>query len=247
MIQIQPEYKKGEEYLAFALSEGFSFEVLELSVFPVRSPEAFKWYKKTGLVSSIHGAFIDMNPVSNDIAIAEASRKRYEESCKTAIALGAKNVVFHSTCFPFLRGVYLEKWADKSAEYHIGLAEKYGLGIYIENSFDVDPTPLLELMKSADDKRVRVCLDIGHANFSRVPVEKWFDELGEYTGYVHLSDNVGKFDEHIPLGTGNIDLAKVSKLCKGLGKDIPMTLEVGSLDCIKKSVEFMKENHLFGM
>ena len=247
MMQIQPEYCKCEEYLSFALEKGLEFEVLELSMFPRNGEEIKEWYKNTGLVKSLHGAFIDMNPVSNDEAIASVSRERYEESCKIAVLLGAENVVFHSTCYPFLRGKYLESWAQKSAEYHISLAEKYGLNIFIENSFDVDTTPLAELMKRANDRRVRVCLDIGHANYSRVPVEQWFYDLGEYIGYLHLSDNVGCFDEHMALGTGTIDFFRVSELCKSLEKNTPMTLEVGGINSIKKSVEFMQNNRLFGM
>ena len=245
MIQIQPEYKIGSEYLSLAEREGLEFEVLELSMPGVDRSAALQWYKNCGKVRSFHGAFVDMNPVSNDELIAAASKARHDESCATALEIGAENVVFHSSCFPFLRGKYLDVWAGKSAEYYVGLAEKYNVNILIENSFDIDTTPLYELMKRINDRRVGVCLDIGHANYSRSSLDEWVNALGENIRYAHLSDNEGLFDNHMSLGIGTVDVLRASELLSPLG-DIPMTLEVGGMENIKKSIDFIKENHLFG-
>ena len=244
--QIQPEYSRRADYIALAKAEGLAFEALELSMPGANDIAATtEWYKKSGLTRSYHGAFVDMNPVSNDDYIREASQKRFAESCMKAIEVGAENIVFHSSCFPFLRGSYIEKWADDSAAYFIALSERFGLNVFVENSFDVDTTPLKMLTERACGK-IKACLDIGHANLSRDPLEKWFDDLGDNVGYLHISDNMGYFDEHMALGDGTVDIKKASDMCAYLG-NVTATFEVGGIDNIKRSVNYLKENHFFGM
>lgn len=246
MLQIQPMYNKYSDYEALAESQGLLFEALELS-FDNVSEEKSEWYRTCGKVSSLHGAFIDVNPGSGDGAIRELSERRYDESCRKAIECGAKNVVFHSTCFPFLRGAYLEAWADKCAGFYNRLAEKYsGLDLFVENSADIDPDPIFEMMKRINAKNVKVCLDLGHINYSSAPVEKWFEKLGEKTGYLHLSDNMGIYDDHLPLGCGTVDWKKDFALCSFLPENIPVTLEVGGIDGIKSSLDFLSSNGFCG-
>ena len=246
MIQIQPEIVKGEDYLALAENMGLLFEILDFSMGVPATKDAVRWYKDTGKVRSFHGVFIDLNPVSNDRDIAEISKTKYNESCRIAKKTGAENIVFHSTCYPNLRGGYLDVWAGRTAEFMTELSELYGINVYVENSFDVDPEPLRALMSRIRTKNIGVCLDIGHVNLSRRPVDAWFDALGDNVKYLHLSDNFGNHDGHITLGSGTAEVKRTSELCRFLG-DVPMTLEVGGIDSIVASLRYIKENSLFGM
>lgn len=252
MFQIQPQERDWEKWSALALREGFCYEVLELSVPPMAaSDDGFErrceWYRASGRVRSLHGAFIDVNPASGDPAFRTLSRRRSAESCELAVRLGAKNVVLHSSCFPFLRGAYLDHWADECAAFYQSLAQTYALGIFIENSMDVDPTPLAQLMRRVSDGRVGVCLDFGHANYSRAPLSAWLDALGERVGYLHLSDNAGAFDDHLPLGEGTVDWKAADAFWRGLRRDVPVTFEVGGIEGVERSLAFLKERRYFGM
>lgn len=243
MLQIQPLYSDCFNYEVLAKKRGLFFEALELS-FDNISDEKYNWYKDSIYTKSFHGSFIDVNPGSGDSGIREYSKKKYEESCTKALDCGAENVVFHSTCFPFLRGSYIEMWADKCAEFYCYLAEKYSnLNIFIENSIDINPEPIKKLIDLVNCKNVSVCLDIGHINYSSASIEEWFDALGDRTGYLHLSDNMGIYDDHLPIGDGTVDWNKACSLIKYLPSDIPVTLEVGTVNNIEKSLHFMEENH----
>ena len=206
-FQLQPSYARKEEWLKLAKEEGFTFEVTELS-FPLQDEnkraEMEKWYKECGLVTNIHGVFVDINPASNEPDIAKISERLSEGSCRMAAEMGAGGVIFHGQAFPYLRGGYIEQWAEKSAVFYKRLADKYGVKIYIENSSDLDPGPMLLLMKKCSDPRVRVCLDVGHANYSRAPLQTWILDLYDYIDYIHLSDNFGAFDDHLPIGVGSV-------------------------------------------
>lgn len=251
ILQIQPQYVQGDAWGKLAQREGVFYETIEYSMpqamadplFPVA---ARKWYRDSGRVKSLHGAFIDVNPASGDPAFRQLSRTRCHESCQLARELGASHAVFHSSCFPFLREAYLNHWAVMCAEFYTELAQKYDLMICVENCQDVDPEPLCALMDQVTDERVRVCLDIGHVNYSRTPLEDWFDRLGAYIAYLHLSDNMGKFDDHLPLGGGTVDWKLADSLWRQLNRETLITLEVGGIREVEQSLAYLKQRGYFG-
>lgn len=251
-IQLQPLSTELEQWIKLAQKEDAGFEVMDpfflsgLGNFGKYQYIAHH-YHKTGMVGSVHGAFIDVNPASGDPAIRELSRQRCRESCEIALALGAENVVFHSSAFPFLRGAYLENWVACCADFYEALAAEYPVRLYFENAQDLDPTPLRRLMDKLSSDRMGVCLDIGHANYSRTPVGQWFDQLGEWIRYLHLSDNLGEFDDHLPLGQGNVNWELVNRSWEALGNDIPVTLETGTLEATKESIAFLRNHQYFGL
>jgi sugar phosphate isomerase/epimerase len=119
--------------------------------------------------------------------------------------------------------------------------------ICVENSQDVDPTPLHDLMERVGDGRVCVCLDIGHANYSDAPMTRWFDRLGGKIAYLHLSDNMGKFDDHLPLGDGIVNWKLTDALWRQLNREMPITLEVGGTKGVERSLAYLKGNGFFGV
>ena len=251
-LQLQPQSADLEQWTKLAQGEGAVFEVMDPFCLSAignfeKYREVAQRYRKTNIAASIHGAFIDVNPASGDPAIRELSRQRCRESCEIALELGADNVVFHSSAFPFLRGAYLENWVAGCAAFYEELLAHYPVRLYIENAQDLDPTPLRKLMEKMPSDRIGVCLDIGHANYSRTPVAQWFNQLGEWIRYLHLSDNLGEFDDHLTLGQGCVDWELVNQLWKTLGKDIPVTLETGTLEDTRKSIAFLRNHQYFGL
>ena len=252
ILQIQPQYAQIEEWTAIAQRENLFYEAIEFFMPQIMMDTLLMdtvqdWYRNSGRVASLHGAFVDVNPASGDPSFRQLSRDRCHESCLIAKELGASHVVLHSSCFPFLRGAYLEHWAAVCAEFYTGLARQYDLMICVENSQDVDTTPLCALMKRVTEKRVRVCLDIGHANYSDVPIEEWFDRLGDKIAYLHLSDNMGKFDDHLPIGYGTVNWKLADALWRQLNRETPITLEVGGIQGVAQSLIYLKRNGFFGM
>ena len=246
-LQVQPQYASRNLWEALAVKEGLGYEVLELSApFVTERDLCRQWYRGTGRVVSVHGAFIDINPASMDAGIFAVSRQRCHESCMLARSLGAGHVIFHSSCETFLRGLYMDRWAGRCASFYESLSEQYDLRIWIENSQDMDAGPISELMKRTTDPRVGVCLDIGHVNYSRMPMEQWFDILGDRIGYLHLSDNNGLYDDHLPLGEGTVNWAEADALWRSTGRKMLLTLEVGATEGVMRSIRYLKEHGYFG-
>lgn len=250
MLQIQSVFSNKETYHSLAQKYDLGFEVLELSMpmAPSVDPLAVaQWYRDSGKVTGFHGVFIDVNPASGNSTIAQCSKTQMKESCQCAKSLGSPSIVFHCSCFPFLREPYLSGWAENSAAFLDHLAEEQDLDLFIENSFDLDPIPLQALMSKSKNPRIKVCLDVGHANYSRVPVNDWFEALHEHIGYLHLSDNMGAFDDHLPIGQGTVNWALCDQWVRSIKPDLPMTLEVGGPEGIQTSLNYLKTHHLFGV
>lgn len=250
MIQIQPKFSEKEKWLELAEEEALRYEILEFSSIYLNGPvssEITDYYRRINKASSVHGAFMDNYPLSINFAVQEISRKQCEQSMKLAEKIGAENVVFHSTALPFVRGGLEKIWGRDAADYYSYLAAKYDKHIFIENFNDVEPTPMKIMMENIRDDRVGICLDVAHANYSNASLKEWFDELGDYIGYIHLSDNLGEWDDHVPLGTGNTDFGIVNEWWKKKNKDIPITIEMKSIEDTRQSIDYLKNNGMFGM
>ena len=98
--------------------------------------------------------------------------------------------------------------------------------IYIENFKDDTPQLLLALVDSIADKRLRICLDTGHANCnSAVPAEQWIKVLGKSIGHAHLHNNDGIADRHWPLRKGTLDFGTILDCFATYTPDIDCVLE----------------------
>jgi sugar phosphate isomerase/epimerase len=112
----------------------------------------------------------------------------------------------------------------------VEMAASYGLTLILENfktPFDSVSTysRLLEEVPG-----LQVHLDFGHTNLGKDDGAYFCTHLGEHIRHVHFSDNRGQEDEHMPLGTGNIDWEKAVTALKSIGYDGTITLEVFGKD-----------------
>ena len=59
---------------------------------------------------------------------------------------------------------------------------------------------------------------------------EFIQKFGHRIGHLHVSDNFGERDDHIPLGAGKIDFLKIVKALKKCGYDDTATFEIFSKD-----------------
>jgi sugar phosphate isomerase/epimerase len=110
------------------------------------------------------------------------------------------------------------------------LAEPHGIRMMVEHmpdaSFSIgDIRAILDA-----DARLGFHLDVGHANVGGDRLEGLLKAFGARLSHVHLSDNRGRDDEHMPLGAGRIDWPRAIRLLKQSGYDGTITLEVFGTD-----------------
>ena len=73
-----------------------------------------------------------------------------------------------------------------------------------------------------------VLLDVGHAFIEggMKRIKNYIDTFENKIFHIHLHDNHGLEDEHLPFGAGNIDFKKVVQWLKEINYDKTITFEV---------------------
>ncbi len=161
------------------------------------------------LNNCIHAPFFDLNPASGDPDIIRLTAKRFHQTLDFAADTGATHIVFHPGYDPWRYARTPEAWLENSLQFWPDLLKRAsGLEIQLclENIFDTDPLPLLDLLQQVDSAYLRHCFDIGHwFLFSDTPIGEWLRLFKPYLSHFHLHDNRGKKDDHLPIGKGKID------------------------------------------
>jgi len=86
----------------------------------------------------------------------------------------------------------------------------------------------------------KLTFDIGHAN-TIGKIEDFTKLLDKFIVNVHLHDNDGRVDEHLPIGKGSIDFVRVFKRMKDWRSEKPLIIECHSYAGIKESIYFMRQ------
>ena len=110
-------------------------------------------------------------------------------------------------------------------------AEQAGARLMLENCPSLQNISLYEKLLGRFGK-LGLHLDVGHANLGPGgnKTREMLGHFGDHLIHVHLSDNFGKEDLHLPIGAGNIDWRDSLDALKHLPYDDTITLEVFSRD-----------------
>ena len=237
--ELAQAYDAGFEYNDFCNPDVYSDEA-EIK----KRCDTYKGLKRDRSMDTLHGAFLDIVVTSQDPQIAGYSQMRAEQSLAIAEKLGVRGVVFHTGLIAELQvDYYLDAWLSKSECFWRKMAERYPeIDIYIENTFERTPEMLIRLKKNlADVTNFKLCLDYGHACLTPTTIENWIEQMGQYTGHIHLNDNDYKVDLHQVPGEGLLDFLQCKQLLEQHLKDVPILLELTGLERQKRALEFMRK------
>lgn len=251
MILVQPSVNEYDRFLSLADRHNIGFELTSF-MFPAVLDDK-KTVKRLldrffhAPVKAIHGPFVDLNYSGGDIEIFKVSAKRITRCAEIASKLGVKKMVLHSCFFPVLKkeDPLYNLWTEESAYLLDFISKTYGTVFCIENMLDRDPDIICRMASYNQTPTRRACLDAGHANLTLTPQENWVSALSSHLSHIHLSDNRGVYDEHLALGDGTVDWKGFFKSCEKHPFSADYTLEVGSVENIEKSVEYLKNLAVF--
>ena len=167
---------------------------------------------------SVHGPLGNASLASINPGIWRESVRQYIGAIELAHDVGAAILVVHPGD---LRDPRFFADFTRLAQEALGLlarrAEELGVTLAVENcgqyhaGIDRSAADLRSLITQAGSPRVRACLDIGHAAVNRNAAEL-VELLGRDIVHLHVHDNHGQRDEHLPVGRGTIDFASLAPI-----------------------------------
>ena len=161
---------------------------------------------------TLHGPYMDLSPGGVDAKVRDITLERLGKTMDLAALFKAKTVVFHPGFDPWRFEEYQEVWLEQSIDAWKPIArkaEEIFTTVAIENVFEEEPRTLISLIEEVNSPNFRFCFDRGHYFvFSKASLDRWLDPLGQYLVEVHLRDNHGTRDDHLPLGDGKMDFGQ---------------------------------------
>jgi sugar phosphate isomerase/epimerase len=224
-------------------SEGFDFLDLTLEppcAWPVDAGAIRSALDKTGLEIVGHTAFF--LPIASPYpALRSSAISLFADACEVFETLGATLVNVHPD--PVTRSYPRDAAVAQNVSAMTELAEiaeARGLRLMLENlGPQFGAVEHLEPLLAADD-RIGFHLDVGHANLGGSRFAALLDAFGERLTHVHVSDNFGVDDLHLPLGAGSIDWPEVVDALRRRRYDGTVTVEVFSARYVSSSAELWR-------
>ena len=132
---------------------------------------------------TLHAPYNELFPMAIEPLVVEVAYKRYVQTLDYCKRFGAKKMIVHAN---YTEALYFPNWFIKR---HIDFWKRFlaenDLGdvvICVENVQEEDPDLILGILKGVEDPRLRMCLDVGHANLSDTEPIEW--ECRAEQGYI---------------------------------------------------------------
>lgn len=234
-----------EERVKHVADAGFRY--LDMSFYDSHEIAPFMeadWREKAlALREYAHGlgcSFVQAHsPGGNPLNPAEAERMveitvRSVEVCEI---LGIPRTVAHAGFAPDINKEEFFRRNRAFYERLFPVMERCGVEVLVENSTRAnmgamyylnDGAELREFLDWVNHPLLNACWDTGHAN---VEGHQYADitALGNRLTALHVNDNRGRMDEHLPPYTGSLCLGEVVEALKEIGYAGAFTFECGSL------------------
>jgi sugar phosphate isomerase/epimerase len=229
-----------ERILDLGLAPEIAFKGPDLDDLPsMRLQTVAHRLAESGLRPTVHAPFFDLSPGAMEPLVRQITRQRLTQSLQAAARLNAHLMVVHPGYdrwrYPNLAGT----WADHAAETLaplLTIAEQYDCRLALENIYEETPATLTSLVDRLDSPWFGHCFDIGHWRlFGNVPQGDWLAQIASRLLHLHLHDNHGVSDDHLPVGEGIIDYAPLIRLMAGLTTTPSITLEAHNPDDLRRS------------
>jgi sugar phosphate isomerase/epimerase len=240
-----------EKYLDLKINPEIGIDSFVLENISLKQAEkTAQKFKANNCRITMHGPFLDLNPASADPEIRKISRKRIESVAEYAEIFEAESIVFHPGYdfkrYEFLKDEWMKTTCDFFADFAYRLKQK-NIVLNVENVYERYSEEIIEVVKAVYENGGGFCFDTGHHfAFGDQSLEKWVKDFGKYIKEIHLHDNDGKNDLHMPPGKGRIDFGPILKFLENKKPDITITLEPHTEEDLWPCFGWMERNNVFG-
>ncbi len=186
---------------------------------------------------SIHAPIDGVDLSAQSLHIRRRSIELLVETMEYCRALECPLLVVHPTHTDSLNIGYeaMRRNSIMSFEELAKRAEELEVKIAVENMIDKGNgrfgsrvTELREILEAAQSPYLGICIDTGHINLlkPRVSQKREIEQAGKYLWSLHIHDNDGRRDLHLPPGDGNIEWRQVIAGLKEVNYQGPFMMEI---------------------
>ncbi len=208
-----------------------------------------KFLQDEGLRCTLHAPFHDMMPGAQDEYVLNATREKLRRCFDLIEIFRPASVVCHLGYVESVHSYDLMQWQHNSLETWrdlLEVAENQDTVVTFENTYEPGPRIHQMLLEALDSPSARFCLDTGHLlAFAEAPWQKWLAALEKWLTQLHLHDNHGFRDNHLPVGKGIFDFAGLFSHLKGEKINPIITLEPRNENDLLESLNALDRLGLF--
>ncbi len=171
----------------------------------------------------------------------ERVRKGSIQALKRILGIGKdlnveKAVIHPSGVSKFWRKEKIDETIINSIEELNKISQNYEIELLVEN-LSRGNFKLKDLKDLIERTNANICLDTGHANLTTddVGIFEFINSFEDEISHIHLNDNRGGYDEHIPIGYGNVNFENIILELKDIGWDGSLSMEL-----VTKNFEYHK-------
>lgn len=207
--------------------------------------DAKKIAETTNLVITLHLPYSDLNLASLNQPIWDETVRQMKTCLDLAQDFCNLAVVHPGHLSPLGSQLPDAAWDRnvRGIQEICDFASDFGITIAVENMVNIPsllgrtPFEITGIIDTVDRENLGFVLDIGHANTNGNLDQ--FLEISNRIIHLHIHDNHGQKDEHLPVGSGNVDWKKVLKALAGYkGRYVT---EARSLTQGQKSMERLRK------
>ncbi len=203
-----------------------------------------KRLQDNNIACTVHAPYMDLSPAGFDKTIKSISMDKIKKSVEMANILRAKQIVCHPGYDKWRFDHNEQLWLDSSIDTWSEILKEAGdsLAVALENIFEETPSTFISLFEYFKNKNLCFCFDSGHFNlFSVISLRDWLVPLQEFIIEMHLHDNHGKRDEHLPIGRGTFPFRELKAFLEQAKRDIIFTAEINNEAYVTESIKNAKE------
>jgi sugar phosphate isomerase/epimerase len=204
---------------------------------------------EAGLTISFHAPFMDLRPGAIDPEVRKVTAYRLQQVFDLVPYFRPVSVVCHAS---FDKRYYVSnehEWLENSIEtwkHFLAQAIDMDTMIALENVYETDCQYLSLLLDAFASPNICFCFDTGHFNvYSTATLEEWMNGLGDRIGQIHIHDNNGLLDQHLPVGEGIFPFQSFFRMISERKLEPVITLESHSERNLWRTLDNIKALNLF--
>lgn len=165
--------------------------------------------QNNNLSCTLHAPFFELSIGSLDPFIRKVSRDKYKKAFELIEIFQPKSIVCHLGFEENKHGYKEKEWFKYTLEGWQELVEisaNHHTPVMLENTYEKNPRQHKKIFEALSSPFAGFCLDVGHVMaFAGNSWQDWLPELKPWLGQLHLHDNDGQKDRHLPIGSGLFD------------------------------------------